>query len=84
MLSPCLPGRHHPADTALPRSLLFAVVRSQISSPPSADSAAAAALDVAQNFFGLEAVNRQHALMMARPIAFAFSEAIDKQLTNAM
>jgi ABC-type uncharacterized transport system permease subunit len=38
--------------------LLLAVVRSQISSPPSADSAAAAALDVAQNFFGLEAINR--------------------------
>jgi hypothetical protein len=49
--------RHHPSD-ALPRSLLLAVSRSQISSPPSADSATAAALDVAQNFFGLKAINR--------------------------
>jgi hypothetical protein len=75
--------RHHPAD-ALPRNLLLAVVRSQISSPPSAHSATAAALDVLQNFFGLEAVNRQRALMMAGPIAFALAETIDKQLTNAV
>jgi hypothetical protein len=39
-----------------PRSLLLAVVWSQISSPPSADSAAAAAL--AQDFFGLKAIDR--------------------------
>jgi hypothetical protein len=64
--------------------LAACVIGTKVSSPPSTDSAAAAALDVAQNFFGLEAVNRQHALMMARPIAFAFSEAIDKQLANAM
>jgi hypothetical protein len=56
--------RHHPADT-LPRSLLLAVVRSQICSPPSTDRAPAAALDVLQNFFGLEAINKQRALMMA-------------------
>jgi hypothetical protein len=76
-------GRHHPAH-ALRCSLLLAVVRSQISSPPSADRASAAALDVAQNFFGLEAINRQRALMMAGPIAFALAETIDKQLANAV
>jgi hypothetical protein len=69
-------GIGHPPDT-LPCRLLFAVVRPQISSPPSADSATATTLDVAQNFFGLEVVNRQRALMVARPIAFALAEAID-------
>jgi hypothetical protein len=68
----------------LSRRLPPAVVGTKISSSPSADSATAAALDVAQNFFGLEAINRQLALMMTRPIAFAFAEAIDQQLANAM
>ena len=69
--------RHHPAD-ALPCRLLLAVVWAQISAPPSADSAAATALDVAQNFFGPKAVNRQLALMMASPTAFAFAYALDE------
>jgi hypothetical protein len=60
------------------------VVRSQISSPPSADSAPAAALDVLQNFISLEAINRKLPRMMAGPIAFALAEAIDKQLANAV
>src|SRR5262249_14769847 len=38
-----LAWRHHPAD-ALPRRLLFVVIRSQISPPPSADSATTSAL----------------------------------------
>jgi hypothetical protein len=38
--------------------LLLAVVRTKVSSTPSADSAAAAALYVAQNFFGLEQLDR--------------------------
>jgi hypothetical protein len=38
-----LSGRHHRADASL-RRLLLAVVRSQISLPPSADSAAVAAI----------------------------------------
>jgi len=63
--------------------LLLAVIGSQISPSPSADSAAAAALNVAQNFFGLEAVNRELPLMMAAPIAVAFAQAIDEQLANA-
>jgi hypothetical protein len=75
--------RHHPAD-ALPCSLLLAVVGTEISPSPAAGGAAAATLDVAQNFFGLEAVNRQRALMVARPIAFALAQAIDEQLANAM
>jgi hypothetical protein len=74
---------HHPAD-ALTRCLLLAVVWPEIGTPPSADSAAASALDVAQNFFGLEAVDRQLAVMMAGPVAFAFAKAIDKRLANAM
>jgi hypothetical protein len=68
----------------LSRRLLLAVVGSQVSPPPSADSAAAAAFDVAENVVSLEAVSRQRALMMAGPIAFALAEAIDKQLANAM
>jgi hypothetical protein len=52
-----LGGRHHPAH-ALPCRLLLAVVRSQISSTPSANSTTATALDVAQDFIGLEAINR--------------------------
>jgi hypothetical protein len=48
---------HHPADTLLCR-LLLAVVWSQINPPPSADSTAAASLDVLQNFFSVEAVDR--------------------------
>jgi|GEM_PF-1165072 hypothetical protein len=81
----CLPlaWRHHPAD-ALPRRLLLAVVRSQISSLPSADSAAAAALDITQNFFGLEAINRKLPEMMTGPVALTLAEAIDKQLVNAV
>ena len=73
----------NPAD-ALPCRPLLAVVRSQISSPPSAERTAAAALDVAQNFFGLEAVNRQRALTMAWPVALTLAKAIDKQLANAV
>jgi hypothetical protein len=38
--------------------LLLAGVRSQISSPPSAHSAPVSALDVAQNFISLKAINR--------------------------
>jgi hypothetical protein len=53
-------------------------------SPPSADSAAAAALDVLQNFISLKAINRQGSPMMAGPIAFTLAEAIDKQLANAV
>ena len=81
----CLPlaWRHHPAD-ALPRRLLLAVVRSQISSLPSADSAAAAALDITQNFFGLEAINRKLPEMMTGPVALTLAEAIDRQLVNAV
>jgi hypothetical protein len=78
-----IPGRHHPPDPVT-RRLLLAVVRSQISPPPSADSAAAAAFDVLQNFISPEAINRQFALMMTRPIAFTLTKAIDKQLANAM
>jgi hypothetical protein len=74
---------HHPAD-ALSSCLFFAVIRSTISSPPSAHSTAAAALNVAQNFFGLEAINRQLTLMMAGPIAFTIAEAIDQQLSHAV
>jgi hypothetical protein len=73
--------RHHPPD-ALRCSLLLAVVRTKVSTSPSADGAAAAALDVVQNFISLEPLNRQLALMMTRPIAFAFAKAIDKQLAN--
>jgi hypothetical protein len=58
--------------------------RPKLSPSPSADSATAAALDVAQNFFGMEAVNRQLALMMAGPIAFTLAKTIDKQLANAV
>jgi hypothetical protein len=64
--------------------LLLAVVRSQISPPPSANSAPAAALNVAQDFFSLEGINRKLARMMTGPIAFALAEAIDKQLANAV
>jgi len=63
---------------------MLAIVGTKVSSPPSAGGAAAAALDVTQNFFGLEPVNRQRTLMMARPIAFTFAEAIHEQLANAM
>jgi hypothetical protein len=38
----------------------------------------------AQNFFGLEAVNRQLALMMAGPIPLTLVQAIDEQLANAV
>jgi hypothetical protein len=65
--------RHHPAD-ALPRRLLLAVVGSQISPLPAAHSATAAALDVLQNFISLKAINRQPALMMTGPIAFALAD----------
>jgi hypothetical protein len=64
--------------------LLLAVVRSQIRSSPSADCATASALDVAQNFVSLEAVNRQLPRMMTGPVAFALAETIDKQLANAV
>jgi hypothetical protein len=74
--------RHHPAD-ALPRRLLLAVVRSQISSPPTADSAAAA-FNISKDLISAEATNWQRALMMTGPIAFAFAEAIDKQLAHAV
>jgi hypothetical protein len=47
-------------------------------------SGASAALDVTQNFFGLKALNRQRALIMAGPIAFTLSETIDKQRANAV
>ena len=72
------------ASSSRRSAVRLAVVRSQISSPPSADSAAAAALNVAQNFFGLEALNRELPRMMAGPIAFALAETIDKQLANAV
>jgi hypothetical protein len=49
-----------------------------------ADSAAATALDFAKNFVSLKAINRQRALMMTGPIAFAFAEAIDQQLSHAV
>jgi hypothetical protein len=49
--------RHDPAN-ALPRLFLPAVVSPQISPPPSANSTAATALDVAQNVFGQESINR--------------------------
>jgi len=39
---------------------------------------AKAVLDVAQNFFGLKAVNRQLPRMMTRPVALALAKAIDK------
>jgi hypothetical protein len=39
-------------------ALLLAVVGTKVSSSPSTNSATAAALDVAQNFFGMEAINR--------------------------
>ena len=52
--------------------------------PPFADSATATALDVAQNFFGLEAIYRQGALIMAGPIAFTLAEAVDEQLANVV
>jgi hypothetical protein len=42
-----------------------------------------AAVDVAQNFFGLGAINRQLALMV-RMAAFALAKAINKQLANAV
>ena len=77
------PRRHHPSD-ALRCRLLFAVVGSQISSPPSTGSAPAAALDVAQNFFGLEAINRKLPRMMAGAVALALTKAIVKQLANAV
>jgi hypothetical protein len=78
-----LPWRHHPAD-ALPHRLPLAEIGSQISPSSSADRATAAALDVAQNFFGLEAINRQLSRMMTGSVAFAFAEAIHKQLANAV
>jgi hypothetical protein len=59
-----------PPDTLLGRVLL-AVVRSQIGSSPSADGAAAAALDILKNFVSLKAIDRQLALTMAWPVAFA-------------
>src|SRR5262245_34151331 len=66
------------------KRLLLAIVRSQISATPSADSAAAAALDVAQNFFSLEAINRKLPRMMTGPVAFTLSKTIDKQPANAV
>jgi hypothetical protein len=74
--------RHHPADTLSCR-LLLAVVRSQISSTPSADGASAAPL-VLQNFISLEAVDGQLSRMVAGPIAFALAETIDEQLANGV
>jgi hypothetical protein len=47
-----------PADALLGRLLLAVSSRSKISAPPPAHSATATALDVAQDFFGLEAINR--------------------------
>jgi hypothetical protein len=64
--------------------LRLAVVRSQVSSSPSADSAAAAAFNISKNLISPEATNWQRSLMMTGPIAFALTEAIDKQLANAM
>jgi len=77
MLCGALPRRHHSLH-ALRCRLLLAVVRLQISSPPSAHSATTGPLDVAQNFFGLEAINRQRALMVTGPVAFALAEPIGR------
>jgi hypothetical protein len=43
----------------LPCRRLLAIVRSQISATPSANSAAAAPFDILQNFVSLETVNRE-------------------------
>jgi hypothetical protein len=64
--------------------LLLAVVGPQICSPPSAGRAPAPPRDVTQNRFGLEAVNRQRALMKTWPIAFTLAEAIAQQLADAV
>ena len=64
--------------------MLLVVVGTRVSSSSSTDSAAASPLDVSQNFFGLEAINRQLALMMAWPIAIALAETIDTHLATAV
>ena len=75
--------RHHPAD-ALPCCVLLAVVWPEISSSRSADSTAVAALEVLQDIFGLEIVDRQRAPMMTGSTAFALSETIGQQLGHAV
>jgi hypothetical protein len=58
--------------------LLFAVVWSQISPTPAADSAAATAFNISKDLISPEATNWQRSLVMAWPVAFALAEAIDK------
>jgi hypothetical protein len=82
----CLPlaWRHHPSD-APPRCLLLAVVRSQISSPQSANGAATAALDVLQNFISLEATRiREVAIVDAGAGFLAVGAAGGRFLADAV
>jgi hypothetical protein len=73
--------RHHPAD-ALSRRLLFAVVGPQISATPSADGAAAAALDVAQNAPGLAALASKAFRVGAGGVDYAILLNLDRILRS--
>jgi hypothetical protein len=64
--------------------LLLAVVGAKVSSSPSADSATAAAFNISKDLISAEATNWKRPLMMTRPFAFAFAEAINKQLANTV
>jgi hypothetical protein len=75
------PLRHHPAD-AVSRRLLFAVVGPQISATPSADGAAAAALDVAQNAPGLAALASKAFRVGAGGVDYAILLNLDRILRS--
>jgi hypothetical protein len=62
--------------------LLMAVVRPQISTPPSAFCAAATTLKIRKRFLCAELLDWQ--LTMTKLIALTLAIAIDKQLANSM
>src|SRR5690348_775938 len=73
--------RHHPAG-AHSLHLLQAVIRSQISPPPTAHGTAATPLNVGQRVIRLEAIDLQGTLMIARPVSLTLAVAIDEKLAD--
>jgi hypothetical protein len=65
-------------------TLFSAAISASAGIAPAAHSAAAAALDIGQSLVSPEAINRNRARVVARPVALALAQTIDEQACYAM